>query len=102
MHTKNIGSRSFALSLYFGAVTAALGAPAELDPTFGANGLVRVDVEQADDAAAAIFAKANGKSLFEVRQIEGSRNELDEEFTKRSASTVTTASRRRIYGKSET
>jgi len=54
MHTKNIGSRSFAFSLYFGVVTAALGAPGELDSTFGTNGLVRIDVEQTDDAAAGV------------------------------------------------
>jgi uncharacterized delta-60 repeat protein len=60
---QNAWSRSFALSLYFGAVTMAVGAPGELDPTFGTNGLVRVDVEQADDAAAAVFAQADGKLL---------------------------------------
>jgi uncharacterized delta-60 repeat protein len=63
MPTKNVRSRSFALSLYFGAVTAALGAPAELDPTFGTNGLVRIDVEQTGDAAAAVFAQADGKLI---------------------------------------
>ena len=63
MPTKNVRSRSFALSLYFGAVTAALGAPGELDPAFGTNGLVRIDVEQADDAAAAVAAQPDGKLL---------------------------------------
>jgi hypothetical protein len=63
MPTKNVQSRSFALSLYFGAVTVALGAPGGLDPTFGTNGLVRIDVEQTDDAAAAVFAQADGRDL---------------------------------------
>lgn len=39
---------------------------------------------------------------FELRQIEDLRNELDEEFKQRSTSTVTTASRRRIYSKEGT
>jgi hypothetical protein len=63
MPTQNVWSRNVALSLYFGAVTVAVGAPGELDPTFGTNGLVRIDAEQTGDVAAAIFAKANGKSL---------------------------------------
>jgi len=41
-------------------------------------------------------------SEFELRQIEDLRNELDEEFKQRSTSTVTTASRRRIYSKEGT
>lgn len=41
-------------------------------------------------------------SEFELRQIEDLRNDLDEEFKQRSASTVTTASRRRIYSKEGT
>lgn len=63
MHTKNIGSRSFAFSLCFWAVTAVLGAPGELDPTFGTNGLVRIDDEQTKAAAAAVFAEPGGKLL---------------------------------------
>ncbi|HZD51794.1 MAG TPA: IS256 family transposase [Woeseiaceae bacterium] len=39
---------------------------------------------------------------FELRQIEDLKNELDEKFRQRSTSTVTTASRRRIYSKLET
>lgn len=39
---------------------------------------------------------------FELRQLKDLRSELDEEFKQRSMSTVTTASRRRIYSKSET
>jgi uncharacterized delta-60 repeat protein len=41
----------------------AVGAPGELDPTFGTNGLVRIDVEQTDDAAAAVAAQPDGKLL---------------------------------------
>jgi len=41
-------------------------------------------------------------SEFELRQIEDLRNELDEEFKQRATSTVTTASRRRIYSKEGT
>ena len=41
-------------------------------------------------------------SEFELRQIEDLRSELDEEFKQRSTSTVTTASRRRIYSKEGT
>jgi transposase-like protein len=41
-------------------------------------------------------------SEFELRQIEDLRNDLDEEFKQRSTSTVTTASRRRIYSKEGT
>jgi hypothetical protein len=41
-------------------------------------------------------------SEFELRQIEDLRNDLDEEFKQRSTSTVTIASRRRIYSKEAT
>jgi hypothetical protein len=68
MPTQNVWSRHVALSLYVGAVAVALGAPAELDPTFGTNGLVRIDVKQTDDAAAAVFAQADGdgRTVFDV------------------------------------
>jgi len=39
---------------------------------------------------------------FERRQIDDLRDELDEEFKQRSTSTVTAASRRRVYSKAET
>jgi uncharacterized delta-60 repeat protein len=61
MNTKNVWSRNAALSLYFGAVTMALGAPGELDPTFGTNGLVRID--ETGDAAAAVFVQPDGRVL---------------------------------------
>lgn len=63
MPTQKVASRSLALALFFGPVTAALGAPGELDPTFGTNGLVRIDAEGTDAAAAAVFAEADGELL---------------------------------------
>jgi uncharacterized delta-60 repeat protein len=68
MPTKSIRSRNVALSLYFGAVTMAVGAPGELDPTFGTNGLVQIDIEQTDIeqtdyGAGAVFVQPDGKVL---------------------------------------
>jgi uncharacterized delta-60 repeat protein len=76
MGTKNARSGSFALSLCFGAVTVALGAPGELDPTFGTNGLVQIDVEQTGDAAAAVFAEADGTVLIGRTNPTSNRDDL--------------------------
>jgi uncharacterized delta-60 repeat protein len=43
--------------------TPALAAPGDLDPTFGNNGLVRIEVPRASAAAATVFAQPDGKLL---------------------------------------
>jgi uncharacterized delta-60 repeat protein len=88
MHTKNVRSGNVALSLYFGAVTAALGArrasgiarlaiaaaaaaavspalaaPGDLDATFGSNGFVWIDVAGETDHARTVVAQRDGKLL---------------------------------------